>query len=165
MGIELYCVPEAERADTTQAILISTTEVEVAEVSKAIGISTTGLKTSATIPVRGRIQPANALPQSVAAMDARGTLSILRASGIALGSSSETVFESVPAAAEAKHRHALEVGLAVSPISGSFFRSKVVSLTPRLVLVNKTGFIIEYTQVSGWGRLSFFASSTSLPSV
>ena len=148
MDIELYCVPEAERADTTQAILISTNEVDGAEVSKAIGISTTGLKTSATIPVRGRIQPANALPQSVAALDARGNLSILRSSGNdALGCGSETVFESVPVAAEAKHRHALEVGLAVSPISGSFFRSKVVSLTPRLVLVNKTGFVLEYTQV------------------
>lgn len=141
----MYCVPEVERAENTQAILISTQLVEGAEVSKPIGISTTGLKTSATIPVRGRIQPVNALPQSIFTMDARGALRLSDNASVGGG---EAVFESVSAAAEAKHRHALEVGLAVTPISGSFFRSKVVSLTPRLVLVNKTGFVVEYTQVS-----------------
>lgn len=34
----------------------------------------------------------------------------------------------------------------MSAVSGSFYRSKIVSLAPRMVLVNKTGFVLEYTQ-------------------
>ena len=115
--IELYSVPDAEKDDKTHAVVLAA-HVDGSEFSKPVGISTTGLKTSATIPVRG----------------------LLRQEGDALDSTSSPV--------PAKHRYSLDVGLAVSNVPGSFHRSKVVILTPRLVLVNKSGFELEFSQAA-----------------
>lgn len=117
--IELYSVPDAEKGDATHAVVLAA-HADGSELSKPVGISTTGLKTSATIPVRGRLQQQ-------------------------LGRDALDAFaSSVPA----KHRYSLDVGLAVSNVPGSFHRSKVVVLTPRLVLVNKSGFELEFAQAA-----------------
>jgi len=111
-----------------------------AEHSRPVAISTTGLKTCASIPVVGRLTAFNQLSERICRVDVEGrVLSTLECDG-----ATRTVFES--ATASTQLRHSFEVGLSVSAVSGSFYRSKIVSLAPRMVLVNKTGFVLEYTQ-------------------
>ena len=141
----MYSLSATEKVDRTHVVVISES-LSGAEPTKPISVSTTGLKTFASVRVRGRLQPSNMRPMTVMSMDAHGNTIVARQ---AEGSTREsyTVFESVPDSVLAKHRHVLDVGLSVSNVSGNFFRSKIVSLTPRLVLVNKSGFTMEYSQV------------------
>jgi hypothetical protein len=135
--IDLYSLLPQEESETMHAVVLSLADpAEQALPSGAVGINQTGLKTSASVTLNRRFVPANAVIETAySTAGVAGTLAPVealprkKARGLVCG--------------------ARDIGISISSLPGHFYRSKLVTLTPKAIVVNKTGFPLEIVQVRG----------------